>query len=74
MIEGNLKLTHMCIFYLYLNWSFEEVGDKIHSWVRIGILAMIVIWPFVIAIFLYCKRAKLEDPTFKGKFVSMYVG
>ena len=60
MIESNLKMTHNCIFFLYISGGFGELSDSLQTAVRILLLTIIVIWPFFLTGFLYCKRSQLH--------------
>ena len=75
MIESNLKVTHNCIFMLYISGSFgESIENTVATAVQIVILTLIVAWPIFLILFLYNKRNKVNDQTFKAKVVSMYSG
>ena len=64
MIASNLGMTHNCIFFLYLSGSFDNTGEAVSSSIRIGLLAIVLIWPFFLTIFLYRNKDKLNDKKF----------
>ena len=74
MIESNLKMTHNCIFFLYVSGSFLHTEDKINTITRIFLLIIIVLWPIFTTIWLLCNREKIDEKGFKWKFISMYQG
>ena len=74
LIESNLKMTHNCIFYLYISGSFVELQNSVSTAIRIVLLTIIVIWPFFMTAFLYFKRKRLDEPVFKQKIIAMYNG
>ena len=61
MIESNLKMTHNCIFYLYISGSFGKAEDAVQTILRIILLTIIVIRPFFMTGFLFCKRRLLHQ-------------
>ncbi len=74
MIESNLKMTHNCVFYLYISGNFETGTDTFATSLRVVILCILVIWPFFATIFLCCKSKHLKEKSFKQKFIAMYLG
>ena len=75
MIESNLKVTHNCIFMLYISGTFSDTVEKtLMTTVQLVFLVIIVVWPIFMIVFLYKKRDRLEEKEFKTKVVSMYSG
>ena len=74
LIESNLKMTHNCIFYLYISGGFMGIEETASSVIRIVLLTIIVIWPFFMTAFLYIKRKRLDERGFKQKIIAMYSG
>jgi hypothetical protein len=60
MIESNLKMTHNCVFYLYISGSFSTPTDTFGTSLRIAILTILVIWPFFATIFLCGSKKHLD--------------
>lgn len=74
MIESNLQIAHNCILFLYVNGSFDDLTAKYNTWLRILPLISFFVWPFFLLGFLYRNIKRLDEPVFKLKFVSMYLG
>ena len=74
MIESYLKITHNSIFFLYLNGRLDSEDNRIQLGVNIAIIAIFVLWPFLIYVFLMSFRTRLEEKTFKNRFHSTYLG
>ena len=64
LIESNLKITHNAIFVMHLKASFESKSKTIATSFNILLLAIIVLWPFFLTIFLLVNRDRLEDKRF----------
>ena len=65
IIESNLKMTHSCIFFLYISGQFDSVSAVLNSVIRIVIITIYSIWPFFAAGFLWYHKGKLTDTSFK---------
>lgn len=52
MIESNLKTTHNTVFFLYLTGSFATLLDSGKTFTMCLLLAIIVLWPVFIWLFL----------------------
>ena len=74
MTESYLKMSHSCIFYLAISASWAGLSEQASTGIRIALLALIVIWPFFLCVFLCVKRNQLDQAEFKRKFISMYSG
>ena len=74
MIESNLKMTHNCVFYLFIKGGFDSFEDSFSTILRVIILVIIVIWPFFTTYFLIYKRKELDEVGFRQKFISLYNG
>ena len=61
MIESNLKMTHNCIFFLYVSGSFLHTEDKINTISRIFLLIIIVFWPMFTTTWLLYNRKKSKN-------------
>ena len=72
MIESYLKNTHYFVFFLAINASFDSNNDKIRTWILIAFLALYLLWPLFIILFLYKKQKVLDDKNFIKKFQVMY--
>ena len=59
IIESNLKMTHSCIFFLYISGQFDSVSAVLNSVIRIVIITIYAIWPFFVAGFLWYHKSKL---------------
>ena len=65
MIESYLKMTHSCIFYLFISATFASDEDTTKGVARIAILTLFFIWPFFVTGFLLNKRPELNKLDFK---------
>lgn len=74
LVESNLTTTHNCVFYLYIVGWDSLRQSSFNSIIRIMTLVIVLIWPFFAIFFLFWKRQKLQTPSFKRKFTSMYEG
>ena len=72
MLESYLHVSHYCVFFLAISASFDSASDKISTWIRIVLLAIYLLWPLFITVFLYTKRNMLDDKEFIKKVREMF--
>ena len=73
MVESNLKITHNSIFYLLMLGSFKSAKETISTIFTLAFLAVIILWPAFLTVFLLYNRKQLEKRPFQRKFHSMYL-
>ena len=73
MIESNLKITHNSIFYLLILGSFDSLKQTVSTIFTLAFLAVIILWPAFLTVFLLYNRKNLEKRPFQRKFHSMYL-
>ena len=64
MIEGNLRITHNTIFFLYLKANFASAESTISTCITILFLCLILVWPIFLTYFLRSTRKQHEDKQF----------
>ena len=74
LIEGNLFITYEAIFYIKEKGSFDDTKASFNTLLRIIVLIILVLWIVFATVYPTLNKSKLEEPTFKRKFGSLYTG
>ena len=72
MIESYLKVFHNSIFYFIVTQKTSD--HKMQIALSVFLIAVFLIWPLFLWVFLICFRRRLEEKKFNDRFSSMYLG